>query len=119
MEARVRVILKTMGCLPVLLAMSASLSSTVAGASVHNPTSASARNMASAQTPGYWLVASDGGIFAFGSAGFFGSTGSLQLNQPINGMAATPSDGGYWLGASYGGIFAFGDARLFCSLGAH
>ena len=25
---------------------------------------------------GYWLVASDGGIFAYGDAGFYGSTGS-------------------------------------------
>ena len=46
-----------------------------------------------ASTPdgrGYWLVASDGGIFAFGDAGFFGSTGALTLNKPIVGMAATP-----------------------------
>ena len=25
---------------------------------------------------GYWLVASDGGIFAFGDAGFYGSPGA-------------------------------------------
>jgi hypothetical protein len=36
---------------------------------------------------GYWLVASDGGIFAFGDAGFLGSTGAIRLNQPIVGMA--------------------------------
>jgi hypothetical protein len=36
---------------------------------------------------GYWLVASDGGIFNYGDAGFFGSTGSLKLNQPVVGMA--------------------------------
>ena len=28
--------------------------------------------------PGYWMVASDGGIFAFGDASFFGSTGALH-----------------------------------------
>ncbi len=38
--------------------------------------------------PGYWLVASDGGVFAFGSAGFYGSTGGMTLNRPIVGMAA-------------------------------
>jgi hypothetical protein len=38
---------------------------------------------------GYWLVASDGGIFAFGDAVFRGSTGSIHLNQPIVGMAST------------------------------
>ena len=37
---------------------------------------------------GYYLVASDGGIFAFGpGAHFQGSTGSLQLVQPVIGMA--------------------------------
>jgi hypothetical protein len=39
---------------------------------------------------GYWLVASDGGIFAFGDAAFFGSTGSLVLNAPVVGMASYP-----------------------------
>ena len=58
--------------------------------------------------PGYWEVASDGGIFSYGGAQFYGSTGSLHLNAPIVGMAATPDDAGYWLLASDGGIFAFG-----------
>jgi len=59
---------------------------------------------------GYWLVASDGGIFSFGDARFFGSTGALRLNRPIVGMAATRSGDGYWLVASDGGLFSFGDA---------
>jgi len=68
-------------------------------------------------TQGYWFVASDGGIFAFGDAGFFGSTGNIRLNQPIVGMASTPSGNGYWLVATDGGIFAFGDAGFFGSTG--
>ena len=36
---------------------------------------------------GYWLVASDGGVFSFGAAGFHGSTGDKKLNSPIVGMA--------------------------------
>src|ERR1019366_3825987 len=56
--------------------------------------------------PGYWSVASDGGIFAF-KAPFYGSTGSIALNKPIVGMAADPATGGYWLVASDGGIFSF------------
>ncbi|MHB1486855.1 MAG: beta strand repeat-containing protein [Acidimicrobiales bacterium] len=67
---------------------------------------------------GYWTVASDGGIFAFGDAGFFGSTGATHLNEPIVGMATTPDGKGYWLTASDGGIFAFGDAGFFGSTGA-
>jgi predicted lipoprotein with Yx(FWY)xxD motif len=67
---------------------------------------------------GYWLVASDGGIFSFGDAMFFGSTGAVVLNKPVVGMAATPDGKGYWLVASDGGIFSFGDAMFFGSTGA-
>ncbi|HEV3124307.1 MAG TPA: S53 family serine peptidase, partial [Candidatus Dormibacteraeota bacterium] len=66
---------------------------------------------------GYWMVASDGGIFPFGSAPGFGSTGGIHLNQPIVGMARTPDGGGYWLVASDGGIFPFGDAVGYGSTG--
>ena len=67
---------------------------------------------------GYWLVASDGGLFAFGDAGFYGSTGALTLNRPVVGMASTPDGRGYWLVASDGGLFAFGDAEFYGSTGA-
>jgi len=73
-----------------------------------------------AATPGgggYWLVASDGGIFAFGDAAFKGSTGAVALNRPIVGMAPTRSGQGYWLVASDGGVFAFGDAAFAGSTG--
>ena len=70
------------------------------------------------ETGGYDLVAADGGIFSFGDAGFFGSTGSLTLNQPIVGMATTPDGKGYWLVAADGGVFAFGDAGFFGSTGS-
>ena len=66
---------------------------------------------------GYWLVASDGGIFSFGNAQFFGSTGALHLNAPIVGMAPTHDDAGYWLVASDGGVFTYGDAPFFGSTG--
>ena len=67
---------------------------------------------------GYWLVASDGGIFTFGDAAFYGSTGAMHLNQPIVGMASTSDGKGYWLVASDGGIFTFGDAAFYGSTGA-
>ncbi|HEX5614556.1 MAG TPA: DUF1501 domain-containing protein [Acidimicrobiia bacterium] len=61
---------------------------------------------------GLWTVASDGGIFSFGDAKFYGSTGGMRLVRPVVGMAATPSGKGYWLVASDGGIFSFGDAKF-------
>ena len=66
---------------------------------------------------GYWLVANDGGIFAF-HAPFFGSLGARHLNSPIVGMAATPTGKGYWLVAGDGGVFTFGDAKFYGSTGA-
>ena len=62
---------------------------------------------------GYWMVASDGGIFSFGNARFYGSTGNIKLNQPIVGIAATPTGNGYWMVATDGGIFSFGDAKFY------
>jgi hypothetical protein len=66
---------------------------------------------------GYWMVATDGGIFAFGDAAFHGSAGNIRLNKPIVGMSTTPSGNGYWLVASDGGIFSYGDAKFFGSTG--
>ena len=67
---------------------------------------------------GYWLVAADGGIFAYGDAPFYGSTGSMTLNQPVVGMAALPDGQGYWLVAADGGLFAFGQAPFYGSTGS-
>jgi hypothetical protein len=69
-------------------------------------------------TSAYWLVASDGGVFSFGGATFYGSTGGMHLNKPIVGIAATPTSHGYWLVASDGGVFTFGDAGFHGSTGA-
>ncbi len=66
---------------------------------------------------GYRLGASDGGVFAFGNAAFYGSMTGKHLNGPIVGIAATPDDAGYLLVASDGGVFAFGDAQFHGSLG--
>ena len=62
-------------------------------------------------------MAADGGIFNYGNAAFYGSTGSIQLNKPVVGMASSPSGNGYWLVASDGGIFNYGDAPFYGSAG--
>jgi hypothetical protein len=77
-----------------------------------------ASNLSSPSAPqGYWLVARDGGVFSYNRP-FFGSTGSIKLNQPIVGMATTNDENGYRMVAADGGVFAFGDAPYLGSLPA-
>ena len=67
---------------------------------------------------GYWIVASDGGIFAYGSAPRSSApTAGRRSTTPIVGMAAAPNGQGYWLVASDGGIFAYGPGAGF--FGSH
>jgi hypothetical protein len=75
-------------------------------------------NPAAASAPGYWLLGGDGGVFSFGDARFFGSTGGIKLNQPAVAMAASPDGKGYWFTATDGGVFTFGSAGFFGSTGA-
>ena len=44
---------------------------------------------------GYLFVGSDGGLYDYGTDGFYGSEGGQHLNAPIVGMAATLDAGGY------------------------
>ena len=65
---------------------------------------------------GYWLVASDGGVFAF-NAPFRGSMGAHQLcNRPVNGLVAYGN--GYLMVASDGGVFNFSNKPFVGSLAA-
>jgi hypothetical protein len=63
--------------------------------------------------PGYWLAGHDGGVFTFGSAGFFGSSGGRGSVPATAGLAVTPDGSGYWLVSSSGAVAAFGSARNF------
>ena len=69
------------------------------------------------------MVATDGGVFAFGDAGYEGSVpasgigpvGSKSpdhLAAPIVGIIPTVDGKGYLMVASDGGVFAFGDANF-------
>jgi hypothetical protein len=65
---------------------------------------------------GYTEVASDGGIFNFGTQ-FFGSMGGQALNRPMVGGAQVSGQPGYWTVASDGGVFSFGAAKFYGSTG--
>jgi hypothetical protein len=70
---------------------------------------------------GYWLVGSDGGVFAFGDAGFFGSLPGLPVSvrpaSAVVGLVPTPDGGGYWEVTSAGDVYSFGDAGFSGSTG--
>jgi len=67
---------------------------------------------------GYWLVAADGGVFAYGDAQFYGTMNGHRLNAPMVGIAGTGDDLGYWTVAADGGVFSFGDAHFYGSTGS-
>ena len=66
---------------------------------------------------GYWVARSDGAVFSFAGAPFYGSLGGQRLRAPVVGMAARPDGTGYWLVAADGGVFAFGAAPFAGSMG--
>ncbi|HEX4862639.1 MAG TPA: Ig-like domain-containing protein [Acidimicrobiales bacterium] len=71
------------------------------------------------QGAGYWMAGSDGGVFTFGGAGFFGSLANTHLNAPMLGMSVTHDRQGYWLVGGDGGVFTLGDAVFYGSMGGH
>lgn len=71
-----------------------------------------------ADSTGYWIAGSDGGVYSFGSAKFWGSLGGQVLAEPVTGIASQGLNGGYWLVGSDGGVFAFHGAHFFGSLPA-
>src|SRR5271157_573456 len=81
--------------------------------SLGGPATSNAPVTGMAATPdggGYWLVASDGGVFAFGDAGFYGSAAGNPEGYDVVGLATTWDGHGYWLVDSSGVVTNFGDA---------
>ncbi len=65
---------------------------------------------------GYWIYGSDGGVYDFGDAGYYGSLGGETLPRSLTSFTATPDGRGYWMVDSAGAIYTFGDAALFGSM---
>jgi hypothetical protein len=63
---------------------------------------------------GYFMVASDGGVFAFGDAKFEGSCPGIG-GCAGRAVAVMPDSTGkgYWLVTDVGGVYAFGDASFY------
>ena len=62
-------------------------------------------------------MASDGGIFSFGDARFFGSIGGKGVGD-IVAVSSTPAGNGYWLTGANGTVYAYGAAPALGHVGA-
>ncbi|HVM09574.1 MAG TPA: CAP domain-containing protein [Acidimicrobiales bacterium] len=90
-------------------------SATVAGSGCRpnqNPAAPAVKNGAT----GYYVLGSDGGIFAYGNAPYKGGVPELGLRIDAVLMTLTPTQSGYWIAGRDGGIFSFGDAEFFGSV---
>ncbi|MGA3145961.1 MAG: hypothetical protein ABSF33_00640 [Acidimicrobiales bacterium] len=87
----------------------------VVGTSAGHPSSVGVVTDSIQLGAGYRLYASDGGVFDFGDASYFGSAAGLRLSEPVIGAAPTSDGDGYWMDSSDGGVFSFGDASFFGS----
>ncbi len=83
------------------------------------PTSAPAQPAPAPRRSGYWMLGSDGRIFAFGDAKTLGDA-STQLPPEAKAihLEPTPTFNGYWILDNRGGVFAFGDAAALGSVPA-
>src|SRR2546423_6700380 len=62
---------------------------------------------------GYWLFGSDGGVFTFGDAQFYGSSGSMPLNKSVDAITSAPSGQGDSLLSSHCGQLSLLHSRIF------
>ena len=58
---------------------------------------------------GYWMLGSDGKVFAFGEAKHLGAP-TLAAGISAADLEATPTGNGYWIVDSAGNVFGYGDA---------
>ncbi len=59
---------------------------------------------------GYWMVGSDGAVYAFGQAAHLGNATPFLGSAKAVDIEPTPSGNGYWILDSAGHIYSFGDA---------
>jgi Ca2+-binding RTX toxin-like protein len=61
---------------------------------------------------GLLVLASNGSLYAYGDAPFFGGvdTATLNAGERVSSISVTPSGGGYWVFTNRGRVVAFGNA---------
>jgi plastocyanin len=70
-------------------------------------------------TPGYRVAASNGSVYTFGAADFFGSKGASPPPSPVVATPATLDNQGYWLVTADGHTYNYGDAASVGNIPVH
>ena len=60
---------------------------------------------------GYWMLAQNGQVYAFGDAGKFGGIAGCTNYGGANRLLVSPTGKGYWIATADGSVIAFGDAK--------
>lgn len=66
---------------------------------------------------GYWVVTSNGAVYSFGDAAYYGGANTINLQSEIVDVKSSLTGKGYWLVAKDGGVFTYGDAKFYRSAG--
>jgi hypothetical protein len=67
---------------------------------------------------GYWIVDSQGRVFASGDARSYGNAPALAPGDSVTSISRTASGKGYWLFTAHGRVYPFGDARFYGDMSA-
>jgi hypothetical protein len=62
---------------------------------------------------GYWMLGSDGKVYAFGQAKHLGAPPALPAGITAADLETTPTGNGYWIVDTAGNVYGFGDAGFF------
>jgi surface antigen len=73
----------------------------------------------SADGGGYFMVASDGGVFAFGDATYQGSCPAIGGCRTVQAVIPDATGDGYWVINQTGGVYVFGDATYYGGVATH
>jgi Mg-chelatase subunit ChlD len=68
-------------------------------------------SVSSGTRSGYWMLGSDGAVYAFGGSAYLGR--AILGGAPAVDIEVTPTGNGYWILDSAGRVYRFGDAGAF------
>jgi hypothetical protein len=101
--------------LPVAFAVTPGATTTFSVAAV-NAAGVGPASAPVAPRSGYWMVGSDGRVYAFGGVAERGGPAGVMGTAQAVDLEPSPSLDGYWVADSAGHVFAYGDARHFGGL---